>query len=117
MVGMCKMIMSSGMRKYQKNVRVLARKKAYSIWHVIWKIKVWRPFHTPKVWSMQLGSLSNSHQHSANADVIADMKSKITASCWHFFADMVLSATSEVQKYQNKTREKFLYQSKYFKEF
>ena len=38
-------------------------------------------------------SLSNSRQHSANVDVIADMKSKITKSRWYFFADMILCAT------------------------
>ena len=38
-------------------------------------------------------SLSNSRQHSANVDVIADMKKKITTSCWYFFADMILCAT------------------------
>ena len=38
-------------------------------------------------------SLSNSHQDSANADAIADMKSKIIVSCRHFFADMIYSAT------------------------
>ena len=34
-------------------------------------------------------SLSNSRQHSTNADVIADMKSKIIVSRQHFFADMI----------------------------
>ena len=58
-------------------------------------------------------SLSNSRRHSANADVIADVKSKIIVSCRHFFADMIFSATSKFQKYQNKTEEKSLYPSKY----
>ena len=40
-----------------------------------------------------LNSLSNSHRHSANADVIADVKSKIIVSCRHFFADVIFSAT------------------------
>ena len=69
-------------------------------------------------------SLSNSCQHSANANVIDNMKSKSTVSCWDFFpiADMIFSATSKVQNYQNKTGEKDLYPSKYvlttyFKEF
>ena len=53
-------------------------------------------------------SLSNSRRHSANADVIADMKSKITVSRRNFFADVIFSPTSKVQNYQNKTREKFL---------
>ena len=39
-------------------------------------------------------SLFNSCRHSANADVIADMKSKTTVTCWHFFGDMIFSATS-----------------------
>ena len=50
-----------------------------------------------------LHSLSNSRQHSANANVIADMKSKITVSRRQFFADVIFSATSKVQNYQNKT--------------
>ena len=36
---------------------------------------------------------SNSCQHSPNANVIANMKSKITVSCRHFFADMIFWAT------------------------
>ena len=67
-------------------------------------------------------SLSNSRRHSANADVIADVKSKIIVSRRHFFADVIFSATSKVQNYQNKTGEKSLYPNKYvlttyFKEF
>ena len=67
-------------------------------------------------------SLSNSRWYSANADVIADVKSKIIASRRHFLANVIFSAISKVQKYQNKTGEKFLYLSKYvlttyFKEF
>ena len=46
-------------------------------------------------------SLSNSSQHSANADVIAYMKSKILVSRQHFFSDVIFSATSKVQNYQN----------------
>ena len=57
--------------------------------------------------------LSNSCQHSVNADVIANMKSKIIVPHWHFFADVIFSATSKVQNYQNKTGEKSLYPSKY----
>ena len=53
-------------------------------------------------------SLSNSRRHSANAEVIANVKSKIIVSCRHFFADMIFSATSKVQNYQNKIREKSL---------
>ena len=60
-----------------------------------------------------LFSLSNSRRHSANADVIADVKSKIIVSRQHFFADVIFSATSKVQNYQNKTGEKSLYPSKY----
>ena len=60
-----------------------------------------------------LHSLSNSRQHSANADVIANMKSKITVSRRQFFGDMIFSATSKVQNYQNKTTEKSLYPKKY----
>ena len=67
-------------------------------------------------------SLSNSRWYSSNADVIADVKSKIIASRRHFLADVIFSAISKVQNYQNKTGEKFLYLSKYvlttyFKEF
>ena len=42
-------------------------------------------------------SLSNSHWHLANADVIANEKSKTIVSCHHFFADVIFSATSKVQ--------------------
>ena len=38
-------------------------------------------------------SLSNSHRHSANADAIADMKSKIIVSRRHFFANVIYSTT------------------------
>ena len=38
-------------------------------------------------------SLSNLRQHSANADAIADVKSKIIVSHQHFFADVIYSAT------------------------
>ena len=58
-------------------------------------------------------SLSNSRQHLANADVIADVKSKIIVSRRHFFAKVIFSATSKVQNYQYKTGEKLLYPSKY----
>ena len=66
--------------------------------------------------------LSNSCRHSANADVIANVKSKIIVSRQHFFADMIYAATSKIQNYQYKTGEKSLYPSKYvhnkyFKEF
>ena len=40
-----------------------------------------------------LNSLSNSRQHSANVDMIVNMKSKIIVSCQHFFADVIFSAT------------------------
>ena len=40
-----------------------------------------------------LYSLSNSCRHSANATAIADVKSKITVSRRHCFADMIYSAT------------------------
>ena len=56
--------------------------------------------------------LSNSLQYSANADVIADVKSKITVSRRHFFVNAIFSAPSKVQNYQNKTRKKFLYPNK-----
>ena len=54
-------------------------------------------------------SLSNLRRHSANAD----MKSKIIVSRRHFFADVIFSATSKVQNYQNKTREKSLNPNNY----
>ena len=38
-------------------------------------------------------SLSNSCQHLANADAIADVKSKIIISHWYVFANMIYSAT------------------------
>ena len=69
-----------------------------------------------------LTSLSNSRQHLANANIIADVKSKIITPSWHFLVDMIFSATSKVQNYQNKTEVKSLSPSKhmlatYFKEF
>ena len=69
-----------------------------------------------------LTSLSNSRQHLANANIIADVKSKIITLSWHFLVDMIFSATSKVQNYQNKTEVKSLSPSKhmlatYFKEF
>ena len=65
-----------------------------------------------------LFSLSNSHWHSANADV----KSKIIVSRRNFFADVIFFATWKVQYYQNKSGEKSLYPNnyvltRYFKEF
>ena len=69
-------------------------------------------------------SLSNSRQHLLNADVIADVKSKIIVSRWHFFADVIFSATSHKFKtIKIKTGENTpLYPNKYvlttyFKEF
>ena len=49
-------------------------------------------------------SLSNSRWHSVNANVIADVKSKLIVSHQHFFANVIFSATLKVQSYQNKTR-------------
>ena len=51
-------------------------------------------------------SLSNSHRHLPNADMIVNVKSKIIISHWHFFADVIFSANSKVQNYQTKTGEK-----------
>ena len=45
-------------------------------------------------------SLSNSYRHSANADVIADVKRKIIVTRWHFFADVVCSASSKIQNWR-----------------
>ena len=59
-------------------------------------------------------SYSNSRRHSANADVIADVKSKIILSRQQFFADVIFSATSKVQNYQNKTGEKFKQMCAYY---
>ena len=72
--------------------------------------------------SVSPSCLSNSRRHSANADVIADVKSKIIVSRRHFFDEVIFSATSKVQNYQNKTGEKSLNPNKYvlttyFKEF
>ena len=72
---------------------------------------------------VSLHSLSNSCQHLPNADMIANMKSKIIVSHQYFFADMIICGTSKVQNYQNKTGEKSHgYYKKYmvptyFKEF
>ena len=71
---------------------------------------------------IKLYSLSDSRRHSTNANVIADVKSKIIVSRRHFFTDVIFSATSKVQNYQNKTGEKSVYPGKYvlttyFKEF
>ena len=44
-------------------------------------------------WHFLLLSLSNSRQHLANVDAIADVKSKIIVSRRHFFADVIYSAT------------------------
>ena len=49
-----------------------------------------------------LFSLSNSRQHSVNADVAADVNSKIIVSRRHFFADVIFSLTSKVENYQKK---------------
>ena len=54
---------------------------------------------------LYINSLSNSCWHSANADVIADVKSKILVSLRHFFANMIFSATSKVQNYQSNSTE------------
>ena len=67
-------------------------------------------------------SFHKFQNHLANANMISDVKSKITVSHWHFFADVIFSFTSIVQNYQNKTGEKNLYPCKYllttyFKEF
>ena len=86
------------------------------------------PWNKPTGWEggggnvVSVFSLSNSRLHSANADVIADMKSKITVSCRHIFVDVVFSATSKVPNYQYKTGEESLYPNKsvltiYFMEF
>ena len=82
-------------------------------------------YHTflfPLLFSLSLLNLPNSRRHLANANVIADVKSKIIESRRYFFGNMMFSATSKVQNYQNKTGEKYLYPSKYvlttyFKEF
>ena len=47
-------------------------------------------------------SLSDSHWHLANVNVIANVKSKITVSCQQFSSDVIFSATSKVQNYQIK---------------
>ena len=61
------------------------------------------------VWEKR-GSLSNLCRHLTNANMIADVKSKIIVSRLHAFCrhDFFLP----LQIYQNKTREKFLYPSK-----
>ena len=56
-----------------------------------------------------LFSLSNSRQHSVNADVAADVNSKIIVSRRHFFADVIFSLTSKVENYQKKKLEKNTY--------
>ena len=42
-------------------------------------------------------------RHLANADVIAEVKRKITVSRQHFVADVIFSASPKVHNYQNKT--------------
>ena len=54
-------------------------------------------------WRLKFASLSYSRRHSANADIIADAKSKIIVSRLQFFADEIFSNPSKVQNYQNKT--------------
>ena len=54
-----------------------------------------------------------THVGIQQIDMIANVKSEIIVSCWHFFADVIFSATLKVQNYQNKTGEKDLYSSKY----
>ena len=62
---------------------------------------------------LQYLSLSNSLRHSANVDMITDVKSKIIISRWHFFANVIFFTTSKIQNDQNKTWEKDLYPRKY----
>ena len=86
-----------------------------------WKTKVNVQFHQYHSMQLSLGiitpcthlhpapytstNLSNYLRHSANANVIADVKSKIIVSCRHLiFADMIFSAT-QVHNYEYKTRE------------
>ena len=90
-----------------------------------------KPWHSTMHWWHNANTCFDSHiilalfslsNNSANADVIANMKSKIIVSCQHFFVNVIFSVTSKVQNYQNKTGEKSLYPSKYvlttyFKEF
>ena len=49
-------------------------------------------FNLELIWG-RYTSLFNSRQHSANADAIADVKSKIIISRRHFFANVIYSAT------------------------
>ena len=58
-------------------------------------------------------SLSNTHWHLANGDMIADVKSKIIVSRQHFFANAIFFCHFKSSNYQNKTPEKSLYPSKY----
>ena len=59
------------------------------------------PGHCAKYMTYSIFSHSNSRRHLPNADVIADVKSKIIVSRRHFFADVIFSATSKVQNYPN----------------
>ena len=75
-----------------------------------------------KIWT-HIPSLCNSCRHSANADVIADVKSEINLLHRHFFADVIFSATSQKFKTIKIKLEKIpLYPNRcvfttYFKEF
>ena len=62
-------------------------------------------------------SLSNSRWHSANADVTADVKSKIIVSRRHFFADVIFSATWKVQNLSKSLNPNKYVLTTYFKEF
>ena len=46
-------------------------------------------------WVIAECSLANSRHHSINADVIAEVKTKIIVSRGHFFTDVIFSATSK----------------------
>ena len=57
--------------------------------------------------------LTTSAFSKCQRDCQRNVKCKTIVSRRHFFADVIFSATSKVQNYQNKTPEKSFYPSKY----
>ena len=53
-----------------------------------------------------INSLSNSCQHSANANMIAEVTRKITVSHWHFFANMTFLPLQKFKTIKKKLEKK-----------
>ena len=76
-------------------VGCLHNKQGRKYWSEKWQESLPLPLHTLS-YSLSYKiflSPSNSGRHSANADAIADVKSKIIVSRQHFFVDVIYSAT------------------------